>query len=298
MNQPLQPVPAQFDDEIDLFELFENLWGQRFLIAGLTSLATLVGVVAALVMPPTYQAEARLLPPLVQDVHEFNVNVSGIDFSPEPVYEQFKTNLNSVSVRRAFFEVSVSAGLEPTPDLTPFQRFNRLFNGKLDVSVPTGRNADTNQVTVLLEGADPEPISQWVNAFVGFAAEVTTQDIINQIDYVVSNEIRKLSDEIASRQQLAATRRNDRIVELEEALVVSRAMGLTAPMIESAANRLNMEYMRGVRSIEAEIEVLKNRVSDDPFISGIRDRQERIAFLESIRVNSDAVRVVRVDQAA
>jgi len=56
--------------------------------------------------------------------------------------------------------------------------------------------------------------------------------------------------------------------------------------------------MRGTRALESEILVLEARKSDEPFIKGFRDLQERRAFLESISIDTDALSAVTVDAAA
>ena len=57
-------------------------------------------------------------------------------------------------------------------------------------------------------------------------------------------------------------------------------------------------YYRGFRALNAEIEFLKNRKSDDPFINGLRDLQEKLALLRSIKIEEEGLRSVRIDQAA
>ena len=43
---------------------------------------------------------------------------------------------------------------------------------------------------------------------------------------------------------------------------------------------------------------LKNRKSDDPFISGLRDLQEQLSLLRSIKIEEEGLHAVRIDQAA
>ncbi len=56
-------------------------------------------------------------------------------------------------------------------------------------------------------------------------------------------------------------------------------------------------YYRGYRALNAEINILKNRKSDDPFISGLRDLQEKLALLHSIKIEAEGMYAVTVDQA-
>ena len=69
-------------------------------------------------------------------------------------------------------------------------------------------------------------------------------------------------------------------------------------------NQLNISksstplYYRGYRALNAEIIILKNRKSDDPFISGLRDLQEKLTLLRSIKIEEEGMHSVTVDQAA
>jgi len=63
MNESQQtPPPVSYDDEIDLRELFRVLWAGKWLIAGITSAATVIALIVALMLPNIYRAEALLAP--------------------------------------------------------------------------------------------------------------------------------------------------------------------------------------------------------------------------------------------
>jgi chain length determinant protein (polysaccharide antigen chain regulator) len=47
-----------------------------------------------------------------------------------------------------------------------------------------------------------------------------------------------------------------------------------------------------------EITILKNRKSDDPFIVGLRDLQEKLALLRTLEFDKEKLRAVHIDQAA
>jgi len=57
-------------------------------------------------------------------------------------------------------------------------------------------------------------------------------------------------------------------------------------------------YMRGSGALETEIAVLESRKSDEPFIPGLRDLQERRAFLENISIDTDVLSAVTIDAVA
>ena len=60
----------------------------------------------------------------------------------------------------------------------------------------------------------------------------------------------------------------------------------------------NQIYFIGTESLKAEIRILENRVTDDPFIDGLRDVQEQLARLYSIKFEEEKLHAVNVDKAA
>lgn len=51
MQQNNNPMPQQYDDEIDLFELFQTLWQQKWLILSTTLIAPVLAYVFTVLMP-------------------------------------------------------------------------------------------------------------------------------------------------------------------------------------------------------------------------------------------------------
>ena len=285
-----QYIPSQ-DDEIDLFELVQTLWGYKWLIAGITALATALGVVFALSITPIFEAEAQLVAPRANDVREFQVGVSEIEYSPGQVYSRFQSNLESITVRRLFFDEFIDPVIARNPEHTDFTHFNESFNELLKVDVGT-------ITTVAIESTEPEQAAQWVNDWVDFVASYTVNELVEEANQFIETSLRRIDQQLNSRREVIELRRLDRIIRLEEALVIARAMNIQDPMIESAANQLNMEYMRGARALAAEIDMLRSRESDEPFIADIRNLQERAVLLQNIDLNSSLIRVMRIDQAA
>jgi LPS O-antigen subunit length determinant protein (WzzB/FepE family) len=54
------------NDEIDLFELFQKLYKQRWIILGITALTTALAVLVSIFMPKAYKAEAMVEVPMIQ----------------------------------------------------------------------------------------------------------------------------------------------------------------------------------------------------------------------------------------
>ena len=76
------------DDTINVYELWIILWNKKWLVIAVTIFAAIVSVVFALRQPPTYFAQALLLPPKAKDVQSLNIN--GIqEMSVESVFAVF-----------------------------------------------------------------------------------------------------------------------------------------------------------------------------------------------------------------
>ena len=106
---------------------------------------------------------------------------------------------------------------------------------------------------------------------------------------------------------MAKQRREDTISRFEEAAEIAGKLGVrdrvdTTNVVQN--NQLNIStsstplYYRGYKALNAEIKILKNRKSDDPFIEGLRDLQESLDTLRSIKIEDDGMHAVSIDQAA
>ena len=62
MNDAPNSLPQAYDDEIDLWELWDTVWSGRWLIIAITSFFMLAGVAYALLARPSFKAEVVLAP--------------------------------------------------------------------------------------------------------------------------------------------------------------------------------------------------------------------------------------------
>ena len=61
-NAPTDQLNNNYDDEIDLRELFHVLWDRRFYIGAITSIFSLISIIYALMLPNIYQSQAVMMP--------------------------------------------------------------------------------------------------------------------------------------------------------------------------------------------------------------------------------------------
>ncbi|MNH31136.1 hypothetical protein D3C79_914710 [compost metagenome] len=85
--------------------------------------------------------------------------------------------------------------------------------------------------------------------------------------------------------------------------MVAKSIGLEKPPLISGALSAevsagmdgSLTYMRGSKALEAEIANLESRSSDDPFIKGMRKKQETLTFYRNLKVDPSIIAVYQQD---
>ena len=101
MEQNQLELKTNYDDEIDLFELAEKLWGKRWFIATITGVITIIAFVYVFFIAktiPVYESYVVLLPPKAENMQGFNKGRIHTDFplekyTPETIFNVFLQNL-------------------------------------------------------------------------------------------------------------------------------------------------------------------------------------------------------------
>ena len=305
-HPPQVPPPGYYssaEDEISLIELWNVLAGRWRLIAATTLLATLIAIVYALTAPPLYRATAYFLPPSKKDMAPFNetgIQVQSVQdvqdvqgVTVDEAYSLFKRTLSSKSLLHRY--KSEQRSLEGTPSL--------IINS--DNKIPGSLNLS-------IEWHDPDEAADWANGLSEMANKLVVEQLLSNIDYRLRQQIENVEYTISSKRKFAKKRREDRIVMLEEALHTAEALELkerfnTNPILyedssqagDIAINTVNTPtYYRGTRALLAEIDILRNRTSDDPFITILRDLEEELIHRKSINISDISIKAYTLDQSA
>lgn len=127
-------------------------------------------------------------------------------------------------------------------------------------------------------------------------AERQKQDTITKLQETDIVERKKLEDQIKTLRDNAKTKRMDQIIVLTEAAKIAESVGLIekSALLENAITNpsegnafyteVNTQpqplYLRGSKALRSEIKELTERTSDDPFIPGLRDLQDKVELLK------------------
>jgi len=306
--------PSGRGDEISLLDVWLILNAQRKLIFFIILFFTLVSVSIALLLPRLYRSEIVVLPPFAKDAEQLTVP----DFytiTVENLYGKFIQNLQSIRLQKQFFETNnLYAALRSKNDQgkDEYDVFHKKFHNLLNVKKVSSANNKNNTFTVTLDGRNRKQIIEWLNNFVLLVDGYTVQQVVDSVMAKATVQAAAVEEKIDTLRQVARQRRLDQIAALEEAAAVARKIQLKRPVgvvysyrqeIKGTTGEvLNIKetpsYFRGTNALEAEVEALKKRKNDDPFISSLRDLQEEISFYQGIALTGEGLHAARIDQQA
>lgn len=308
--EPFQVVSyPRPEDEIDLVDLWRLVMKKKHLIIfGLLFSWFLAGG-WYLFSEPTYKAESRLLPPSHQMLAE--LTVISEEYDPLSVFKRFNNNFVSINNKRRFFdENNLLAHFSKDKKSSEEQNylFTRLFNDKLILAFNSKQNIPEVS-TAHLQVDDAALSAIWLNQYVDFIQNVTLDGIFAEVDEELAIDKRTLKDKIKIKIASGEQLRRDEIARLDEALMIARQLGiksnhsyLVTTEKEQASVEVNTQdqplYTRGMEALSAELDALKARQHEEPFITGLRPLEEKLAQLEMLKPDKSKTRTVVVDQRA
>lgn len=307
MTSDACPGRVTAGDEIDLVELLQSLWSQKWLIVLITLMVTLGAASYAFLGKPVYESRIAVLPPALSDIAGFNLGrdvKSGLKpFSVDDIYTVFTRNLQAEGSRHQFFRGVYLPSLDEewrsgSRD-GPYEAFARVL------SVKTPNKSQPERYVIIVGHSDPAQAAEWAKLYMDQVVRQSLDEILQNIRRELGVKGRQLQQEIDTLREFVKVRKNDRIIQLKEALTVAEVLGLANPPIISgqiteqlsAIMGGDLMYMRGSKALRAEIEVLGNRTSDDPFIPSLRNLEEQYNFYTGIQVAREEVAVSRQDGA-
>lgn len=302
-----EPQHLQRNDEIEFFDLIQGVWRQKLWVGLVAAPIVAAGVAYALLAMPVYEAKLFVEPPTQNDIAQLNFGRGGdTGLAPITVKEVYDTHLQALqseTVRGNFFRDVYLPSVSEERRSGSRDGLYSDFNKVLTVA-PAGKGATTRYaVTAAL--SDPQQAAKWVVAFNDLAAERARREVLqsNRSDMLIRAD--NLQNQINAATSSARKEREDRIAQLKEALAVAKSVGLEKPPLiseplsvqVSAAMGGSLTYMRGSRALEAEITTLEARTSDEPFIEGLRPKQEKVVFYRELKLDPSVIQVFEQDGA-
>ncbi len=317
------------DDEIDLFELWNGLVAEKLTILASFVVTVLLAIVYAFSVTPVYQSETYLLPPPAEKVLPMNelavvlntntntnTNTSVNTNTPESVFNQFQTNLESRQTLKVIFDKYHLLN-SYHPDIDQLSGIDRIkaekkafseFIKDFSIKRPKGKESSEEITVSLALSLTEQEVADILNDLVMIAKQKTLQKLYQQILAEKKSRVGLLNDRIFSAREIALDKRMDRIAQLDEAIRITQKLGLNKPVsagptlninnVNTAAAYNSALYLLGSDLLVAEKTVLELRKNDDAFIPELRDLQGQLQKLKSLKIVKADFGVMTVDQAA
>jgi chain length determinant protein (polysaccharide antigen chain regulator) len=301
------------DDEIDLFDLIDDIWNQKILVfAGLFVTIILAGLYL-FKATPVYEAEAKIKSATANDLIQFSrPQLVGIySLGVEGAFASAKSALLSTSYRKEFYVLkldqvkAVQNSYDDTLTLEQnFVGFNKQF------SVKTSGAKDSEPfVQVALKSSNANFASELLNDFVEYALFRRLRDSYDTMLAKVNGRIELLNYQVRIMREEYGGDKTRRILNLKEAKNVALAVGQENPIyrnMDLVGGQRPPLYMLGSKAIKAEIKALESREKmakdlargEDYFIGGLPKLLLEIEALQTLEVDSSKISLARIDEVA
>lgn len=301
-SETKQPNQVRYDDEISLYDIYRVLVERKYIIL-FTIIACLgLAVLYLVITPPTYETKIRLFPAKPEMLLMSRPEYALTRFSPDAVFKDIRNEIQKIENWRKF----ETAAAELFPDDKKSGADELLKEHPIKLSELTNRKdkdavLNLEHLDVIYQHNEAELTAKILDGYLQFIRKQYINELVKDIEERIAIRIENLENEIELMRKHARLGREDAIEKLSKDLEQAKTLGivdnLLMRMTEARTTGQNVNiisdsqfirnYMRGTRALKTELDVLLKRESDDPYISGLRDKQLDLEVLRNLRLNSD-----------
>lgn len=318
--------------ETDVLLVFQKLWVQKKLVVQIASSVALLATAYAFWVTPEYQVSSVLRPAAINELDALNRS-EVYKLPPIDALNKVGASLESYDTRLGFFRSHQNLFKEfERPGRTLEQSFEEFNRNSINLTSSDPKKQDAMSAFIKLELNYPKGVDgvAILNGLVEYALANERQQIAADLDVIVKNRLNELKgkldsarsnydndkeakiaslsesdtlrraqlqDELKALRAQLKTQRNDRVAQLNEAIVIAKSLGIKKPSTPSAlgdadrsgsSNVIRTEfnnqqiplYFMGTEALEAERTVLLQRKSDDFTAERIAQIAKELQLLE------------------
>lgn len=315
MNSPstytpsTQPAPT-------LLDMLGTLRQHKRLICLLSLLGVFMSVVYLVVTEPRFRARSELTPPTPTNLVHFNtiIRLLGpdinegvealhqsnlVELTPESAFKVFTRHLNSQHHLMRFFETVYLPYLNT--NLSTQDRQQLLLQLSTELEILNANRNDVPSAEVTFSNTTPELAQEWANRFVDMALQSSRNEVLDTLRSTASLQAKITNTRIASLRHQAEADRLAQIARLNDAHELAKSIQLEQHSVPgnliTSYSGDNL-YLRGTKALKAEIEILNNRKSNDPYIKSLSVFLTKSNLLSSIDFNNIEGQVASIDLRA
>ena len=295
----ISSIRREDPEEISLVDLWKLVAARKKLLFFAIAVTLLLLIIYMLIAKPVYKLESAVISPteaMISELEFFtlaDLKAPGIS----TVYGQFLRTLKSSSAKTEFFKEKQLIGYytDQPSEISQNQRNNindifiKSFSFKEDKSNPATK--------VSFKFKDSVNGSDLLNQYIEYCNRITVSSLITDMTEKIETRKNYLKKKMASLETSEKKRSLDKVVLLSDALNVAQKLGIhtenqTGAEVTRSPGVIEVNtasiplYSRGIEALEAELNVLKQRKSEIPYIKGYRRVEEEYDFLASVEIDS------------
>ncbi|MFT4059306.1 MAG: Wzz/FepE/Etk N-terminal domain-containing protein [Legionella sp.] len=282
---------------ISLFGLLHELYRNKTLLLLSSLLGLVIGFAVIFFSEPVYEAKIRINAPNEGGIAPLNIGRTGKDPVLKPIlladaYYIFRNALLSDAVKTEFFKRFYQLDFQKMQNkpLSVEQLRASLAHNLAVVENPQALGDKYIHYTVAIRGHNPKQVAQWLAEYINLAQKHALQAVLKMTRQQTAVLLAHTQQKINIARTQAKQQRLDRIVQLKEKIHLAQWEDMNDDLMMD-----NEPYPDNPARLRAEIKNLSERKSDDAFIPGLRFMQAQVQFYNSLKINTNNVRLYRLD---
>tara|TARA_B100001109_G_scaffold167044_1_gene136098 strand:+ start:53536 stop:54606 length:1071 start_codon:yes stop_codon:yes gene_type:complete len=311
MKPRTQEPDVRDSDEIDLFDLIDDIKAKWYWVIGTVIVAIVLALGYLLKASPVYETEVVYKSVMPADLLQLNqprlkdILGNNIALSPEAAFQLVRTKAMAGSVIRSFYRELINSDNEQlkaliyNPDISEEQNYS-LFAERLKYS----DSKDSDLFLKLSFQLEDQVLSAEVlNRFSEYLLQRNREEVIHSVELTIDAQLDEWELKAEQMRTAYQADKQRRLLQLQEAVAIARTINQQKPLYSGERVLVSNApplYMMGAKALSAEVAELRARSegNEDLYINGLPELLWKSDTLKSTQIKWDQVRFAEVDQPA
>lgn len=326
------------NDEIDLFDLFDDIKAQWRWVFGTATLVVVAGLMYALLATPKFKAESELVAVSNQDLISVNLakarlaKASDINdykqsrskqgavvarsplkidvLNADELFDSLTVLVNSSEQKLTFYKMLIKERNNEIYPLIYDESLNKEDNveeflERFSARFERIKNLEKIKFSIDFSIKSAKQSAQLLNQYIDFVVEQHKENYKRAFEFELKNTLENIKELKESALRTYRFEKTQRIVTLKEAIAIAEKIGQKKPFYNINQVVTGSEpplYMMGELALKEELKQLKSReegsVDESVYIQGFSLLNEKQVSLESLVLDWDEISLARIDTRA
>lgn len=310
-----EPIKNYADDEIDLFDLIDDIKENWRWLIGSGVVCVLAALIYALVATPTFQTEIVYKPVKEADLLQLNQprlkDVLGFDsqyVTAKRAFSEVRAEALSSNTIREFYNLLLEEknpeiiDLVYNPQLTDEQNTIK-FAERFSHADPGPKESDPF-LRIKFELSDARIAAKMLNHYSTYVLDKNKSEMKENVTLQVQAQLEQWQMKANELRDKYFAKKSQRLVQLAEAATIAQKINQQNPLYGSERFAIGSQpplYMMGEKALKAEISELTNRSdkeNETVYIEGLSDLLWKIKTAEAVNIDWNKLQFAQQDQSA